>query len=155
MQIFVEQNLITMERKQFTITINAPREAVWSILWNEATYPLWTAPFCEGSRAVTDWEKGSKVLFLSGENDGLSSVIAEKAPNEFMSFKHLGVVKKGVEAFDEESTKGWAGAMENYTLKPANGGTEVVVDIDITKEYEDYFMTTWPKALEKLKELAE
>ena len=48
-----------------------------------------------------------------------------------------------------------AGGMENYTLKNVNGKTELNVDMDIAEQYKDYFITTWPKALEKVKELAE
>ena len=53
-----------MEKKQFKIEIAAPREKVWKILWGDKTYPAWTSVFAEGSRAETDWEEGSKVLFL-------------------------------------------------------------------------------------------
>ena len=83
------------------------------------------------------------------------STIAENKPNEFMSIKHLGVVKDGVEDLDSEQTKEWAGSLENYTLKTVNGKTELTVDMDVTDEYKDYFEQTWPKALDKLKELAE
>ena len=31
----------------------------------------------------------------------------------------------------------------------------VGVDMDVTDEYKDYFKETWPKALDKLKQLAE
>ena len=33
--------------------------------------------------------------------------------------------------------------------------TELVVDMDITEQYKDYFIKTWPRALDKVKELAE
>jgi Activator of Hsp90 ATPase homolog 1-like protein len=146
---------MTMEKKEFKITIDAPKEKVWSSLWNDAPYGQWTSVFAEGSRAETDWNKGSKVLFLDGKNDGMVSTIAEKIPNEFMSFKHLGVVKDGVEDVSSEQTKDWAGALENYTLKTVNGKTELTVAMDITPEHMDYFMKTWPKALERVKEIAE
>ena len=72
-----------------------------------------------------------------------------------MSFKHLGVVKNGVEDTESESVKSWAGATENYTLIEENGKTKLVVDMDSTDEFKDYFLKTWPVALEKVKELAE
>jgi hypothetical protein len=144
-----------MERTQFKVMINASPAVVWDILWNDATYPLWTAPFSPGSRAETDWEKGSKVLFLNGENKGMVSTIAEKIPNEFMSFEHLGMVSGGVEDMESAKTQGWAGAKENYTLTPVGEKTELTVDMDMTDEFKDYFLTTWPKALEALKDLAE
>ena len=144
-----------MEKKQFKIEIDAPKEKVWEVLWGDTTYPAWTSAFAEGSRAETDWEERSKVLFLDGKGQGMVSTIAEKRPNEFMSFKHLGTVKDGVEDFETRQTKEWSGALENYVLKTVNGKTELVVDMDITEEYLDYFMNTWPKALDKVKKLAE
>jgi Activator of Hsp90 ATPase homolog 1-like protein len=144
-----------MEKQQFKVSIDAPREKVWNILWGNTSYPEWTAAFAEGSRVETDWKKGSKALFLDAKNEGMVSTIAENKPNEYMSIKHLGVVKDGVEDLDSEKTKEWAGALENYTLKTVSGKTELTVDMDITDEFKDYFLKTWPKALEKVKELAE
>jgi len=95
------------------------------------------------------------VLFLDGKGEGMVSTIAENIPNEYMSFKHLGVVHNGVEDTESEKVKEWAGALENYTLKSNDGKTALVVDMDINDEYKDYFIKTWPKALEKLKEIAE
>ena len=56
---------------------------------------------------------------------------------------------------DSEQMKEWAGSLENYTLKTVNGKTELTVDMDVTDEYKDYFEQAWPKALDKLKEIAE
>lgn len=144
-----------MEKQNFKTTIDASREKVWDVLWGDATYPVWTSAFSEGSRAETDWKEGSKVLFLNAENEGMIATIAKNIPHEYMSIKHLGTVKDGVEDLDSEQTKEWAGALENYTLKTVDGKTELAVDMDITDEYKDYFLATWPKALEKVKELAE
>jgi len=144
-----------MEKHQFKTTINAPREKVWEILWGTDTYPQWTSAFAEGSNVETDWTKGSKVLFLDGNGDGMVSMIADNIPNEFMSIKHLGVLNKGQEDFDVARDKGWSGAMENYTLKTVKGKTELIIDQDFEEEYRDHFLSTWPKALEKLKTLAE
>jgi hypothetical protein len=144
-----------MEKQQFKITIDAPREKVWDILWGKSSYPTWTSVFSEGSGVETDWKKDSKALFLDSTGQGMVSTIAENKPNEFMSIKHLGTVKDGVEDLDSEQTRQWAGALENYTLKTVNGKTELTVEMDITDEYKDYFQKTWPKALDKVKELAE
>ena len=144
-----------METKEFKISINAPKEKVWDVLWNDSSYRAWTSVFAEGSHAETDWKKGSKVLFLDNKGRGMVSVIAEKIPNEFMSFKHLGEVKDGVEDTSSERVSQWAGALENYSLNTVNGKTELTVDMNITDEFRDYFLNTWPRALDKVKELAE
>jgi hypothetical protein len=144
-----------MEKHTFKISIDAPREIVWDVLWNDATYREWTSVFSSGSRAESDWKEGSKVLFLDGKGDGMVSMIASKRAPSFMSFKHHGEVRNGVEDLDSEKVKSWSGATENYTLKTVNGKTELIVDIDLSEEFKDYFLETFPKALEKVKSIAE
>ena len=144
-----------MERKEFSILIHASNETVWNVLWSKETYPEWTAPFCEGSIAETDWQKGSKVLFLGPDGGGMVSVISEKIPNEFMSFEHKGVVVNGIEDYTSEMAREWQGSLEYYRLQARDGKTELFVDMDIATSHKDYFLSTWPKALQKVKELAE
>ena len=122
---------------------------------DDATYRQWTSVFSEGSYAVTDWKEGSKALFLTPEGDGMVSRIAAHRPNEFLSIRHLGAVKNGVEETESEASKTWAGALENYTLRDVGGSSTLTVEMDVTNEYEKYFEETWPKALAKLKEVAE
>ena len=145
-----------MERINFSISINAHKEKVWNILWDETSYRKWTSVFAEGSTVVTDnWKEGSKVLFLDGKGAGMVSTVAANKPNEYMSFTHLGEVKDGVEDVSSEKVKGWSGSMENYTLKEAGGKTELTVEMDITDDFKDFFLKTWPKALEQVKLLSE
>ena len=60
----------------FKIEIDAPREKVWDVLLGEKTYPIWTQAFSENSQVETDWQKGSKALFLDGNGRGMVSRIA-------------------------------------------------------------------------------
>lgn len=144
-----------MEKQRFKIAIDAKPEKVWDVLWNDKTYREWTSVFSEGSKVETDWKKGSKVLFLDEKGDGMVSMIAENIPASFMSFKHLGTIENGKEDLDSEKVEAWSGAEENYTLKSVAGKTELEVDMDITDDHKDFFLKTWPKALDKLKELSE
>ncbi|WP_345949936.1 SRPBCC domain-containing protein [Mucilaginibacter sp. PAMB04274] len=144
-----------MEKLTFNTLIKAPRKTVWNILWSNETYPVWTSAFCEGSHALTDWQQGSKVLFLDGKGSGMVSTVAERREPEYMSFEHLGEVKDGVEDTESDKVKQWAGAHENYTLNEANGQTELVVEMDSDANFKDYFLKTWPPAMDKIKELAE
>ena len=145
-----------MEKLHFETLINAPREKVWSVLLDDATYREWTTAFMEGSHAITDWQKGSKVLFLGGDGkNGMVSRIEENIPNEFISIEHLGEIKDGVEDTTSDKVKQWAGSHENYTLKDADGKTELLIDCDMADEYTDMFKEMWPKALAKVKEIAE
>ncbi len=144
-----------MERIYFKIEIDAPKEKIWDILLGETTYPKWTAPFSEGSKAVTDWQVGSKVLFLNAEGDGMVSKIAEHIPNEYISIHHLGSYKNGIEDYDSEEVKKWADVYENYKLSTKDGKSLLSVEMDTPEDHKNYFEDTWPKALEKVKRLAE
>ena len=145
-----------MEKKEFSIDIHAPREKVWDVLFSDRTYSKWTSVFAEGSSVKTDnWKKGSQIQFVDGKGNGMLSKIADNVPNEYMSIEHLGMIKDGKEDYDSPEIKSWAGAKENYTLKSNNGNTKLVVDMELADEWKDYMMNAWPKALEKVKELAE
>jgi hypothetical protein len=145
-----------MQKINFSTSIHASKEKVWKTLWEDPNYRSWTSVFAADSHAETEnWKEGSRVLFLDGKGNGMVSLVATNRPNEFMSFKHLGVVKDGKEDVSNEKENEWAGATENYTLKAQNGNTELLVEMDITEEYKEYFLKTWPQALEKIKQLSE
>ena len=149
-----------MEKLNFKIEINAPKEKVWNTMLEDATYRLWTTPFSEGSYYKGDWSKGSKIIFLgpnpeTGKEGGMVSRIAENKLYEYISIEHLGMINDGVEDTTSEEVKKWTPAFENYTFKEKNGKTDVLVDMDINEEYKEMFEGMWPTALKKLKELAE
>lgn len=144
-----------MDKINLNIIIDAPREKVWNVLWKDSTYREWTSAFSEGSHAISDFRKGSKVLFLDGAGSGMVSRVADVRPPEFMSFEHLGEVKDGEEDTESEKVKTWAGSKENYTLRDLKDKTELLIEMDIDEEYKDMFQQLWPKALQKLKEVAE
>jgi hypothetical protein len=141
-----------MATLQFSIIINAPKEKVWKVLWTDEDYRTWTTPFMEGSYAVSDWNEGSKISFLTPSGDGMFGVIQTKKNNEQMLFKHLGEVKGG-----KEELKNWEDATEGYHLQETDGITQlnVTLTFDLNPQFEEYFKKTFPKALEIVKELAE
>jgi hypothetical protein len=144
-----------MEKMNFSTSINARKEKVWKTLWEDETYRKWTSVFSPTSYADTDWKEGSKILFLDGQGSGMVSRVEVNRPNEYMSIKHLGEVKDGVEDTDSDKVKVWAGAYENYTLKEVNGNTELSVDINMAEDFKDFLTKTFPKALEQVKLLSE
>jgi len=149
-----------MNKLHFSIVINAPKEKVWNTMLDDKTYRVWTEAFTPGSHYVGDWSTGSKILFLgpdpnTGNMGGMVSRIKENRRYEFISIEHLGMVQDGKEDTTSDAVKAWAGAHENYTFKENGRATEVSVDIDINDEYKEMFQDMWPKALQKLKEIAE
>jgi len=144
-----------MQRLTFSVSINAPKEDVWQTMLADATYRQWTNAFEEGSYADTDWSEGSKARFLTPSGNGMVSRIVTHRPNEFLSIKHLGMVKNGVEDTESPQAKSWGGSFENYILREADDSSTLTIEMDVKEEYRDYFEETWPKALSKLKNISE
>ena len=150
-----------MEKLTFTTIINAPREKVWNIMLEDATYREWTKPFNAGSRYEGKWETGSEMRFIGvdengKESGGMYSKIKEARPYEFVSIEHLGMISETGEIdTTSDAVKKWTPAFENYTFNDKDGGTELFVELDISGEWKDMFSDMWPKALAALKEIAE
>uniref|UniRef100_UPI00404AAFFA SRPBCC family protein n=1 Tax=Gelidibacter sp. TaxID=2018083 RepID=UPI00404AAFFA len=151
-----------MKTKTYNININAPASKVYKMMLgidNKKTYEDWTALFNPTSTYEGTWNKGSKMLFVGtdeqGNKGGMVAEIAENIPNEFISIKHYGILENGQEILEGEKVESWAGSLENYTFSEENGKTTITVEVDTNEEYMDYFDETWPKALNKLKELSE
>lgn len=140
----------------FPIRIEAPREKVWSVMLDAPTYEQWTAPFCEGSRYEGGWNRGDRIRFLTPSGEGMVSEIVESRRPEFVSIRHLGEIRDGVEDTTSEKVRAWAPAFENYTFDEApGGGTQLRVDVDVLPDYEQFMKDTFPKALARLKQLCE
>ena len=149
-----------MEKLHFSFKINAPVKKVWDTMLGEKTFREWTSAFMPGGYFEGSWDKGSKIKFLApnkdGKPEGMSSEIAENRPYEFVSIRHLGVVIGGKEDLQSQDAKEWGGkAYENYTFTEVGGSTEVSVDMDTAEQWKDDMTKTWPKALARLKEIAE
>jgi len=149
-----------MTNTQYSIHINAAKDHVWDVMLGDTTYREWTVPFMPGSYFKGDWSEGSKMLFLgpnpeTGKEGGMVATVKENRNHEFISLEHIGMIEDGVEDTTSDEVKKWTPAHENYTFVEKDGGTQVVVDIDIVDEWKEMFDGTWPVALEKLKALAE
>jgi len=126
---------------------------------NDVTYRQWTEPFHSDSYYEGNWSEGSKMLFLGPEADGqlsgMVSRIAVNRPYEYLSIQHLGEIHNGVEDTTSVQVQQWAGAHENYTLTEVEGVTTVNIELDSNGDLAEMFNDMWPKALQKLKQLAE
>lgn len=146
-----------MEKITFTTIINASREKVWNTMLQKDTYQKWTVPFHEGSTFEGDWTEGSEMKFIGPSEDGsvsgMYAVIVANRLYEFVSIKHLGELQNG-EKNPWPVVEGQEG-YESYTFKDVAGGTEVLVELTVPTEWKEMFNDMWPKALLKLKELAE
>jgi uncharacterized protein YndB with AHSA1/START domain len=141
-----------MNRLHFSIDIAAPRDRVWSVLWEDASYRDWTSAFSPGSYAESDWTEGSRIRFLdSSSRNGMSAVIEKKREGEFISFRHEAEIKDG----QTQPPAAWSGAHEDYTLSGTDGRTTLTVDLDAPDEYRQMFEDKFPQALQRVKKLSE
>jgi hypothetical protein len=144
-----------MEKQQFSVVINAPKEKVWHTMLDLNTYKIWTAPFMPGSFYEGNWKQSSKMRFIvkdeKGKMSGMVSHIKENRPYEFISIEHKGIVEDG----KEKEVPELAGSLENYTFKEIDGKTKVIVDLYGLGVIEEFEIDIWSKALQILKELAE
>ena len=144
-----------MKTLHFEIAIQAPRTKVWETMLGPDTYKAWTTAFCEGSHYLGSWESGAKIRFLAPSGDGMSSIIAENRPHEFVSIRHIGMIENGVEDTTSDKVRAWAPAYESYLFEDAIGGCKVTVSLDTAEEWAPYMLETFPKALALLKALCE
>ncbi|SFJ34846.1 SRPBCC family protein [Myroides guanonis] len=151
-----------MEKLQFKISINAPASRVYDIMLgikNKSTYEQWTSAFNPTSTYEGNWEKESKVLFFSlneqGEKVGMVSKVIENITNKFVSIQYYGFLKAGEEITEGPEAEKWANGFENYIFDEENGSTTVTIELDTTDDFLDYMNQSYSTALNKLKELCE
>lgn len=144
-----------MKRLAFDIFIQAPREVVWEVMLTPETYKDWTAAFTEGSYFEGSWNQGESIRFMAPGGSGVVSVIAENRLHEYISIKHLGMIKDGIVDTESESVRSWAPAYETYTFLQTGEATELKVETDTTEDSEAHLAAIWPRALDRLKALCE
>ncbi len=150
-----------MNTLHFTIDINAPKEKVWEVMLADETYREWTSAFQEGSRYEGSWDKGSKIRFIGpdkeGKIGGMFGRIAENRPYEYISIEYGGEIVDDQEDSTSDHVKQWIGAHENYTFSESDGVTTLAVELEGVESPEmiTMFEEAWPKALGKLKAIAE
>ena len=152
-----------MNKLQYTIKINAPAKIIYDLMLgisSKTTYEKWTAMFNPTSTYEGNWNKGSKMLFVGfdekGNKGGMVSEIADNITNKYISIRHYGLVQANKEITSGPEVEKWANGFENYTFQENSGVTEIVVElVGLTENLNEYMNDSWPKALNKLKEVCE
>ncbi len=148
-----------MQKIHFEILIRANPQKVWDAVVEDKKYREWTAAFSPSSYFEGGWEKGDKIRFIgldeNGVKGGMVAEIAENREYSFISIRHLGYIQGAVEDTTSDAVRSWAPAYENYTFRKIGEETKFEVDVDVEDKYLEMFQDLWPKALKKLKEIAE
>jgi uncharacterized protein YndB with AHSA1/START domain len=144
---------------RFEIMIAAPPQRVYDLMLAPDSYRAWTSEFNPTSTYEGSWAEGSMIRFLGcdaeGRIGGMVSRIRRNIPATEISIEHLGLIKDGVDMMDGPEVAGWSGAIEHYAFHASDGGTRLVVSLEAHADFVDYFEDTWPKALTRLKAIAE
>jgi len=144
---------MSMQKLKFSIEIQAPKEKVWHTLWEDTTFRDWANIIDAGTYMVGEMKEGAEVQFISGSSGyGVTSLIEKLVPNEFVLLSHRADTK---ESGKEEREREWTGGQESYSLTERDGATLLTVELDTPPEQVETFEERLPKALARVKELAE
>lgn len=142
----------------FSIQVNAPKERVYDVMLTKDTYEQWAATFQSGSTFNGKWEEGSEISFVDSSGSGMFGRIIESEPGKRVVIEYDGVVGGGERDSASKEAQQWIGAREIYDFDEQEGITTVKVALEgdqIEPEMAAMLSDAWPKALEKLKEIAE
>lgn len=142
-----------MNELQFQVAINAPKEKVWDTLWQDESFRQWVGIIDPGTYMRGELKEGNEVEFISAENGyGVTSLVEKLTPNEFLLLRHSADTQ---DSGQQEREKEWTGGAESYSLGEQDGTTTLTAAFDVPTELEEYFKENYPKALQRVKELAE
>lgn len=141
-----------MKEMRFLVEIGAPKETVWYTLWQDETFREWAGIIDPGTHMVGDLKEGNEVEFISANGYGVTSLVDALVPNEFLLLRHHADTQ---DSGKRERTQEWTGGKESYLLVEKDGATSLTVAFDVPLKMEEYFKVNYPKALERVKELAE
>ncbi len=141
-----------MKKVQFSIEIKAPKEKVWNTLWDDKTFRDWSGIIDEGTHIVGELKAGNEVQFISSAGYGVTSLVDKLEPNKFLLLRHK---SDTMENGEQEREKEWTGGTESYSLAEKAGITILTAEMDMPPEQEELFKDIFPKALQRVKVLAE
>lgn len=142
-----------MNEMKFLVEIKAPKQIVWDTLWQDKTFREWAGIIDTGTYMVGELKEGSEVQFISAENGyGVTSLVEKVRKSTFLLLRHQADTQN---IGKQDRKKEWTGGQESYALDEKDGVTTLTTVFDVPSEMKEYFKTTYPKALERVKQPAE
>lgn len=142
-----------MKKMKFSIEISASREKVWDTLWQDETLRDWASVIDPETYMAGELKEGNEVQFISAANGyGVASKVEKLVTGEFLLLRHQADTQGHGK---REREKEWTGGEESYSLVEKDGITTLTVAFDVPSELEEEFKISYPKALERVKILAE
>ncbi|GAB3606251.1 hypothetical protein GCM10027413_16600 [Conyzicola nivalis] len=144
-----------MRKLIFDADIDAPVQHVWNVMLDLDTYREWASAFHDGSTYEGGWNEGDEIRFLGPNDDGttggLAAIVETSRPGELVAMRYVAEVDAGGE--NRESPV--VGMRESYAFSGTGGPTTVTVELEVPDDWAPMMMDAWPKALGRLKEVAE
>jgi uncharacterized protein YndB with AHSA1/START domain len=148
-----------MDTLRHSIEINASKEKVWHVLWDDQTFRDWANIIDPGTYLEGVLQEGNEVNFIGNNNDGVrygvTSRVEKLIPYQQISFRQIADIKVGKDGSIEKRDTQWTGGAETYKLEENQGKIELSHIQDVPDELVEYFQNTIPKVLERIKALAE
>jgi len=151
----IKRVVMTIKKIEESIAINASKQKVWQVLFEEKYIAIWYEAFGENISTKTDWQLGSIAVFTDSKGHGMIGKITSHIPNEQLVIEYTGLVLNGKEDFESDGAKAIKGSQETYILEPLDKGTMLSITCDMDDAYFEMMSDSWSKALEKIKHLSE
>src|SRR5688572_6032188 len=114
-----------MKNLKHSIEINASKEKVWEVLWDDQTLRDWANIIDEGTYMTGTLEEGKEVNFIGNSDEGVSygvtSRVEKLIPYEYILFTRIADIKVSKDGLIEKRDNQWTGGTEDYKLEENNG----------------------------------
>ncbi|MFC4735175.1 hypothetical protein ACFO4L_01135 [Bacillus daqingensis] len=142
-----------MDTHTFSILIQADKREIWNVLWEDTSFRDWANLIDEGTYMKGKLEENGEVEFISAVNGyGVTSLVEELRPHEYVRFHHQADTQdSGSDVRADE----WTGGTESYLLEESKEGVTLSMTLTIPAHQLPLFSDRVPKALTRIKELAE
>ncbi|MBA3758199.1 hypothetical protein H0X10_01025 [Candidatus Saccharibacteria bacterium] len=142
-----------MKELRFSVEINALKGRVWDTLWKDETFREWAGIIDPGTYMVGELKAGNEIQYISSENGyGVTSFVEKIIEGEFLLLRHSADTQGSGK---QERAQEWTGGEESYSLSEKNDTTTLTVAFDVPPKLEEYFKAHYPKALQRIKIMAE
>lgn len=119
------------------ILINATRQKIWQVLFNDTFSRMWYDEFSPGAHAQTNWSLNSKVVFTDPTSNGLIGKVTQNRKLEAMIVEYTGQLVDGVEDYTSQAAQALKGKRETYRLAEQNGLVLLSISADLSDLYAD------------------
>lgn len=148
-----------MKNLQHSIEINASKEKIWSVLWDDTTLRDWAGIIDPGTYMTGPLVEGNEINFIGnsdgGVRYGVTSKVEKLIPFEHITLRQIADIKVADDGTIDKRDPQWTGSVETFELEEKAGKTTLTHTQDIPDELVEYFENALPKVQERIKILAE